>query len=319
MRIVIVGAGGLGLFYGGMLARGGMAVTYLTRGDSLGQLRRQGVTVTRLDTGERFIVPVAATDDAASIGPVDCVLVCVKMYDLDVVARQLPPLLGTETVVIPVQNGIDAAERIAAQIGPEPVLGGVAGVSATRTMPGSAEVPFVTATLQFGELAGGASARTTRLEQVFAAAGLPSVVSTAIRAELWRKFAFVCGGGSVCALTRLPLAAVLGCPEAYEMVRGIEAEVRALATASGVTWHSANAEQLKARLTRDVTSAGAYPSQYYDLIAGRRLEIDYFNGTAVRLGHTLGIPTPLNFAIYAALKPYADGPPTLPTGRPHDS
>lgn len=309
MRIVVVGAGGLGLYYGGTLARGGMAVTFLARGESLAALRDRGVGVTRRDTGESFVARVAATDDAAAIGPVDGILVCVKMYDLDAAARQLRPLLGPDTVVIPVQNGIDAAERIAARVGPGPVLGGIAGFSATRSAPGRTESAFVTTMLTFGELAGGTSARAARWREAFAAAGLPTVVSADIRADLWRKFTFVCAVGSVCTLTRLPLAAILAYPETVELVRGIEAEIAALAAASGVTLAAGPVGGAHADLARDAASARAYPSQYHDLQAGRPLEIDYFNGTAVRLGRELGIATPLNFAVHAALKPHAAGAP----------
>lgn len=311
MRVAIVGAGGLGLFYGGMLARGGIPVTYLTRGANLGLLRERGVTVTRLDTGERFTARVDATDDAASVGPVECAIVCVKLYDLDEAAIQMAPLVGAETVVIPVQNGIDAPERLGARLGLGRVVGGVAGLSSTRTAPGHTTSSFAPAALTFGELGGGPSARTARLREAFVAAGLPTVVSDEIGVALWRKFVTVCVA-TISAVARLPLGMLLGRAAPFALAQGLEAEIRALAVASGVVLPPGLAEGICAAMTRDAASARAYPSQYHDLVAGRRLEIEYLNGAVVRLGRALGVPTPLNFALYTALEAHANGQPALP-------
>ena len=311
MRVAVVGAGGLGLFYGGVLARGGADVTYLTRGSSLDVLRERGVTLARSDTGEHFTVRVAATDDTASIGPVECAIVCVKLYDLDEAAVAMAPLVGGETVVIPIQNGIDAAERLGARLGPGPLVGGVAGLSSTRTAPGCATSAFAPAALTFGELGGGASARTARLGEALVAAGLPAVVSAEIGVALWRKFVTVCVA-TMSAVARLPLGMLLGRAEPFALAQGVEGEIRALAAASGVTLPPGLSEGIRAAMTRDAASARAYPSQYHDLVAGRRLEIAHLNGSVVRMGRALGIPTPVNHALYTALEAHADGPPALP-------
>jgi 2-dehydropantoate 2-reductase len=308
MRIAVVGAGGTGGFFGGLLARAGEDVTFIARGANLGAIREHGLTVKSRFVGD-FTVKARATDDPAEIGPVDLVLFCVKAYDTETAAARMRPLVGPGTVVLPVQNGIDSAERIGRLVTPDAVIGGVAGVSAVIEAPGVIDHRSGPADrIHFGELAGGTSQRTERLLPVVRKAGIKAELRPDIRVALWEKFVRICGFSGLTALTRPPLGPVLGCPETRELFRGTLQEVEAVGRAEGVALPADTVD------TSVAFFAAAPPdvrgSLYYDLAAGRRLEVDTLNGTVVRLGRERGVPTPLNFAIYAALKPYAAGAPT---------
>jgi 2-dehydropantoate 2-reductase len=309
MRIAIMGAGGTGGFFGGLLARAGEEVTFVARGTHLKAMRRHGLTVKSRLAGD-FTQAVRATDDPREIGPVDLVLFCVKTYDADAAAAQMHPLIGPQTVVLPVQNGVDSAERIARAVGAGPVLGGVAYVFSRLEAPGIITQTAGPGRLLFGELGGGTSPRTERLLPVLRRAGIAAELRPDIRLALWEKFVNICAASGVTALTRLPIGAILACPETSAFFRGTMEEVAAVGRACGIALPIDIVEQLSAFFAQ--LEPWARGSLAHDLAAGRRLELEALNGAVVRLGRAHGIPTPLNFAIYAALKPYVDGAPRLP-------
>ncbi len=312
MRIAVVGAGGTGGYFGGLLARSGEDVAFIARGAHLAALRADGLTVKSRTSGD-FSLPVRATDDPRSVGPVDLILFCVKAYDTVAAAEAIRPLVGPDTVLLSVQNGIDNEGRIASIIGAARLIGGLAGVSATIETPGVvAEIgapPFI----RFGEFDGGATARTERLLPVFRRAGIPTELVPAIRVAMWEKFLFICAFSGVTALTRLPVGPVRDCPASRALYRGIMEEVAAVADAHGIALPpDAVARWFELSLgLPDWT----YGSMYHDLAAGRPIEIDSLNGTVVRLGREHGVHTPMNFAVHAALKPHAAGAARRPTAR----
>jgi 2-dehydropantoate 2-reductase len=309
MRVAIVGAGGLGGIYGGLLARAGLDVTFIARGRNLEALREHGLSIT-LTTGEQFRVPVRATDDPREVGPVELIWFCVKTYDLDAAARQALPMVGPDTMALPIQNGVEAPERLAEILGREHALGGVGRAGGTLVAPGRVEQKGPDATVVFGELAGGASARTDRLQRVLQDAGLDPRVSPNIEVELWDKFVQACAIFGLDTLLRLPAATYLQYPETAELFRGLMWEVYAVGRARGVPIPEGTVERLWDTLSGYFPSnPGVHSSMYFDVMAGRRLEIDAACGTIVRLGRECGVPTPLNFAVYAAIKPFADGAP----------
>jgi 2-dehydropantoate 2-reductase len=232
MRVAVVGAGGIGGFFGGLLARAGEDVTFIARGANLEAIRERGLAVKSRFVGD-FTVKARATDDPAEIGPVDVVLFCVKAYDLETAAARMRPLIGPGTVVLPLQNGIDSAERIGRLVTPDAVIGGVAGVSAVLEAPGVIDHRG-SDRIHFGELAGGTSPRTERLLPVLRNAGIKAELRPDIRVALWEKFVRICGFSGLTALTRLPLSPVLGCPETRELFRGTLQEVDAVGHAEGV-------------------------------------------------------------------------------------
>ena len=308
MRIAVVGAGGTGGYFGGLLARAGEDVTFIARGATLAALRANGLTVESRVEGT-FTVPVPATDDPATVGPVDLVLFCVKAYDTTTAAGQIRPLLGPETVILSVQNGVDNEERIAEAVGPAPVIGGIAGVSAHSRAPGVIAIDQEPGWLRFGELAGGTSARTERLLSVFQRAPFGATLVPDIRVQMWEKFVFICALSGVTSLVRLPVGPIMRHPETTELYRGVMVEVAAVGRAQGVDLPDEHVGEWF-ETTRQLNPM-VYGSMYHDLAAGRRLEVEALNGTVVRFGQEHSIPTPLNFAIFAALKPYADGAPAL--------
>ena len=305
MRMAVMGSGGLGSFFGGLIARSGEDVTLIARGAHLEAIRARGLTVKSPVVGE-FVVPISATNDPAAVGEVDLVIVGVKTYDLEAAAQQMRPLLGPNTVVLPLQNGIDAADRLARVVGAAPVVGGVAYVSSFVDQPGVVDHVAMN-TIIVGELSGGASLRVGRVAQMLRGAGIACETPPDIRVPLWEKFILLAGIGGVMAVTRLTAGPLRRCEEASALFRGAMEEAWAVARAGGVCLPPDVVERQWQKVLR--LPAAAHGSMLQDLKAGRRLELESLNGAVVRRGRELGVPTPLNFAVYAALKPYANGTP----------
>src|SRR5262245_11930138 len=310
MRVTVMGSGGTGGYFGALLARAGEDVTLVARGAHLDAIRAKGVTVRSRLVGD-FTVPARATADPGATGAADVVLFCVKSYDTDSAARLLGRAVGPETVILSVQNGIDSAERIGRVVGPDHVIGGLAGVSSVVAEPGIIEHRAGPDMIQLGELSGGFSPRTERIAEVLRRAGIKAQVRPDIRVALWEKFVLICGLSGLTALTRLPIGTILACAETRALYRQTMEETEAVGRAEGVALPDGVVERtVKFFEGSDPSIRG---SLYHDLAAGRRLEIETLNGTVVLLGRELGVPTAANFAIYAALKPYAAGAPPGPT------
>jgi 2-dehydropantoate 2-reductase len=306
MRVTVMGSGGTGGYFGGLLARSGEDVTFVARGAHLAAIRKSGLSVRSRLVGD-FTVAARATDDPAESGPADLVLFCVKAYDTESAAERLRPAVGPDTVILPVQNGIDSAERIGRILGPRHLIGGLAGVSSVVAAPGVIEHRAGPDVIQLGEMDGPPSPRTERIVETLVRAGIKAQVRPDVRVALWEKFVLICGLSGLTALTRLPLGAVLACPETRTLFGQVLEETQAVGQAAGVPVPSDHAaKMMKFFQASDRAIRG---SLYYDLAAGRRLEIETLNGTVVRLGRERGVATPANFAVYAALKPYADGAP----------
>lgn len=299
-----MGAGALGSYYAGMLARAGHEVICVARGAHLAALRERGLTVE--PTGAMaFTVPVVAVGDLEGIAPVDLVLLSVKTYDNAAAIPQLRPIVGPDTLLLSLQNGVSGAEDLGNAFGHAAVLGCVVYRAARLTTPGVVVEGGIPGSFVFGELAGGISPRAERLLATLTAAGLDATLVPAIRVTMWEKFVGYCGGAAVSTLTRLPPDRVWACAESRELTRLAMEEAAAVGRAAGVPLPADTVERLGALYAR--MTPGTYPSLYYDLIAGKRLELEALNGTIVRLGREMGIPTPIQFTIYAALKPYTDG------------
>jgi 2-dehydropantoate 2-reductase len=309
MRAVVVGAGGTGGYFGGLLARAGHDVTFIARGAHLDALRTRGLTVESRLAGT-FTLPVRATDDPGELGPVDLILFCVKTYDTDAAAESIRPLIGPETMLLSLQNGVDNEERIARAAGRSSGIGAAAYVVSAIKGPGVVAQTAGPGRIVLGELDGGASARTELLRDVLQEAGIAVELHPDIRVVLWQKFLFICAFSGVTALTRLPIGTVLADPATHDLFRGASEEVEAVARADGVGLPDDCVE--RALETAAAVEPWGRGSLYGDLAGGRRLELESLNGEVVRRGREHGIETPLNFAIYAALRPYADGEPQSP-------
>jgi 2-dehydropantoate 2-reductase len=307
MRIAVMGTGGTGGYFGGLLARAGEEVAFIARGAHLEAIRKNGLAVKSVLAGD-FTISATATDNPADIGPVDFVLFCVKAYDNAAAAEQIRPLIGPETVVLSVQNGIDNEQQIGDVIGPDHVLGCVSYVSSTIQSPGVIAQTGGPGTLVLGEMQGGTSSRTEALQSTLQNSGITAELHQDIQVALWQKFIGICGVNGITALTRLPMGEIVACRETHNLMRGTMQEVEAVARAGGVNLPKGCVDQSMdffSSMDRSVRG-----SMYYDLAGGRRLELEVLNGAVVRLGSEHGIPTPINFAIYAALKPYLNGTPS---------
>jgi 2-dehydropantoate 2-reductase len=305
MKIVIMGAGSLGGFYGALLARAGHDVTFVARGRSLEALQSNGLRISSKLAGD-FTVPAAATGDIGSLQPPDLVFLSVKAYDLDDAAKAIAPIVDSHTTVLAVQNGIDHPDRIGRFIDSRRLVPGVVYVSATIEEPGFIRQIGGPGEVRLGELQGPATPRVHAIQQALSGSGVTCQVFDDIWPQLWEKFMVICAMSGVSALTRLTLRQIFDCPESRQLYRDVMAEVLSLARASGVDLPESAADDFMTTMLA-MPALPERGSMAYDLLAGRRLEVDTLNGTVVRIGHELGIPTPMNRAIHAALKPLANG------------
>jgi len=306
MRIAVMGTGGTGGYFGGLLARAEEEVTFIARGAHLEAIRKNGLAIKSVLAGD-FTIPAIATDNLNDIGLVDCVLFCVKAYDNAVAAEQIRPLIGPQTVVLSVQNGIDNEEQIGNVVGSEHIVGCASYVSSTIESPGVIAQTAGPGKIVLGEMQGGTSPRTEALQSALQNSGITAELHSDIQTALWQKFLAICSVNGVTALTRLPMGDILACKETLNLMRDTMEEVAAVARAKGANLPEGCVDQ-----SMDFFSSlepSMRGSMYYDLAAGRRLELDVLNGTVVNLGREQGVPTPFNIAIYAALKPYLNGVP----------
>lgn len=306
MKILVMGSGGVGGYFGGKFARAGEDVTFVARGSHLRALQTDGLSVKSVD-GD-FHVNARAVEKPAEVGPADLVLFTVKSYDTDLVAHQLKPCVGPDTVVLTLQNGIDNAERIGQVLGAEWVMAGAAYVVAAIDSPGVIRHDAV-GRITFGELDGSDSARGRSIAALCQKAGFRGEFSLNVRKFLWEKFAIICAQGMT-ASTGLGIGRIRSCPESRQMLRMAFEEVIALAAPSGVETRDGIADWFMKLI--DALPPDTKTSLAHDLAKGRRLEVEALHGTVVRLGQRYGLPTPMNFAIYAHVKscdvatPHAD-------------
>jgi len=306
MRIAVIGTGGIGGPYGASLAKAGADVTFVARGAHLAAMRENGLRIEG-DRGETHIRPAQVTDDIASIGTVDVILFCVKLWDVEPAAEQLRAIIRPQTAVIPLQNGIDAAERLIRILGDVAVMGGMAFVTGTIVAPGVIRQTGSYQRMTFGELDGQISERGQRVRDLCEAAGFEAVLSPDIMVPVWEKFILLVPLSGLNALTRLPLGKWRRDPDLLALCEAALRETVAVGLAEGVRLPPDTIDQTLAMMrsmpAHHTTSMGN------DLLRGNRLELPWFAGKVVELGRRHGIPTPVNGFVYAALKPYVNGAP----------
>jgi 2-dehydropantoate 2-reductase len=306
MRIAIIGAGGIGAIFGAALARSGCEVAFVARGAHLAAMQKNGLRIEG-DHGETLIRPVRATDDIAGTGTVDYALLCVKLWDVETAGAQLRPIVGPDTAVIPLQNGVDAAERLIPILGREPVMGGTAFVTGSIVAPGVVRQTGTYQVMTFGELDGRPSRRGETLCELCAAAGIEGVLSPDIMVPVWEKFLLLIPLANVSALTRQPLGRYRADPDTWALVERSTREAEAVGRAEGINLPQDAAERALATIRAMPDHHRA--SMGNDLLRGNRLELPWLAGKVVQLGRRHGIPTPVNEFVYAALKLYANGAP----------
>jgi 2-dehydropantoate 2-reductase len=300
MKIMIMGSGGVGAYYGGLLAKHGNDVTFIARGAHLEALRKNGLQVKSVH-GDFSIVPAQATDNPAEVGHVDLILFCVKTYSTDEAAQAIQPAVGPQTAVISLQNGVDAAERIGGVVGAEHVLGGVAQLSSAIEAPGVVKQVSQFRRIIFGEFDGNVSERARAIESVLKEAEIATEISKDIQKELWTKLVFICAAASLGSLTRLPMGDWRAVPETRDLAVRLMKEVEAVGRAHGVNLDADVVEKSLAFI--DAAAPRIKPSMQVDVEAGRQTELEALIGVVGRKGSEKGVPTPTADAVYAALLP----------------
>jgi 2-dehydropantoate 2-reductase len=300
MRILVMGTGGVGGYYGGLLARQGNEVTFISRGAHLYAIRHEGLKVKSIH-GDFHIFPADATDDPAKVEPVDLVLFCVKTYNTDEAAEAIRPVVGPQTVVLSLQNGVDAAERIGKVVGMEHTLGGATWLSSAVEAPGVIRQISQFRRIVFGELAGGRSERVQSLFEVLNPTGITVEISENIHKVLWTKFVFISAASAFGSLTRLPMGEYRAVPETRSLLIAIMREVEALARAQGIPLDPDVVEQ--SLEFADNAAPHIKPSMQLDVESGHRTELESMVGVIGRKGRELGVPTPVADFVYGSLLP----------------
>lgn len=303
MNIAIMGTGGLGGYIGGRLVQSGQDVSFIARGAQLAAIQQQGLHVKTVQD-DFHIHPAKATEHPSEVGPVDLIILSVKAYDTDEAVETMRPMVGSQTSIIPVLNGIEHIQILSDKLGQEHVLGGRTYTTAHLTSPGVIERQGTHGVLEFGELSGGPTPRTEALQKVLNIDGLKGTVVPDITRSMWEKFATMCGV-SMFSVIRGDAELLRSTPETLEVTWQAASEAITVAQAKGIDLDLSLLDTFKEMVTH--APSDTKPSMLVDLEHGKRIEIEALNGTLSRLGKEVGVPTPVNDFIYACLKPYVKG------------
>jgi 2-dehydropantoate 2-reductase len=305
MKIAMMGSGGVGGFFGGRLARAGHDVTFIARGSHLAALKKDGLAIENEPQGNLRVPNVKATDDPASIGVADLVILSVKLWDTEAAARQVLPIVGPQTAVLSLQNGVIKDEIMRKVFGDKAVMGGVCYVATHISRPG---VIHQTGTMQrivVGEYDGRRSERAEALHAALAASGVTAELSDDVRRSIWEKYVFLVALSGATTTMRKTLGPIRSNPQTRSFFLDLMSEVVAVGRAQGVALPADYADSRMGfgdSLPADMTS-----SMHHDLEKGNRLEVEWLSGGVVKLGKEKGVPTPCNRAVCAILALHAEG------------
>ncbi len=300
MKIMIMGTGGMGGYYGALLARHGQDVTFIARGAHLQAIQKNGLQV-KSPHGDFTISPAKASDDPAQVPSPDLILFCTKTYGTEEAVQAIKPIVGAGTTILSLQNGIDAAERIGKAAGMEHMLAGATWISSAVEAPGVIKQVSDFRRVVLGELDGRLTPRGQSVYEAFKATGIAVELSENILQVLWTKFVFIAAASSFGSLTRLPMGDFRAVPETRAAITGLMREVEAVARAHGVKLETDVVERALAFM--DNAAPHIKASMQLDVEAGRRTEIESMIGVIGRKGRERGVPTPQADMIYSALLP----------------
>ena len=303
MRIAVMGAGSIGGYFGGMLARGGNEVSLIARGAHLQAIRERKLRVIR--DAEEFLVDCRSTDNPATVGPVDLALLTVKTYQNTQALPAMKPLVGPDTAVLCLQNGIDSYRAAAEVLGAGNVLPGAAYIEAGLPEPGVVRQTGSVVRIAFGEADGSQSQRGELIQQTLEGSGIPSQFTDDIQQTLWSKFLFIATMAGVTSMSRQTMADLVPRPEWKRVIVACMEEIERVGRASGVNLPADIVAGTVEYINRSLEQMHA--SMHADIVAGRPLELEALNGAVVRAGLSTRTPTPINDLIYAMLKPYEYG------------
>jgi 2-dehydropantoate 2-reductase len=301
VRIAVFGTGAVGGYFGARLAEAGAEVQFVARGQHLAAIRDHGLRVTSVE-GDLLIRPAHVTDDPSSLGAVDVVLLGVKAWQVAEAAEAMRSLVGLQTFIVPLQNGIDAPDQLAQVLGGIHVVGGLCRVLAYLDGPGHIRHAGVPPYIAFGELDGSRSQRTETLLKAFSQTrGVTAEIPSDVRVAMWSKFLFIAAVSGVGALTRAPIGVIRSEPESRRLLRQALEEIYAVAVANRIGLPAETVEKTLALV--DTLPADGTASMQRDIMQGRPSELEAQVGAVVRLGERLGVEVPLHRMIYAALLP----------------
>jgi len=302
MRFAIFGTGGVGGYFGGRLAEAGEDLTFIARGAHLEAIRKRGLAVDSV-AGDFRVFPAQATDDPAAVGPVDAVVVSVKAWQVPEAAKAIATFLPGDGVAIPLENGVEAPDQLAAELGTDRVLPGLCKIVSFIAAPGVVRHAGVEPSLAFGEMTGGTSPRVDRLREAFRRCrGVTVEAPDDVRVALWQKFVFIAAFSGVGSLSRSDAGAIRSTPQTRAMLRECMRETQEVGRARGVPIPPDTFEKTFAFFERQIPP-DATSSMQRDVQEGRPSELENQTGAVVRLGREAGVPTPVNDFLYAALLP----------------
>ncbi|MBI4366442.1 MAG: 2-dehydropantoate 2-reductase [Deltaproteobacteria bacterium] len=307
MRIAAMAAGAVGGYFGARMAAAGHDVFFIARGANLAAIRKDGLKIESVH-GDLHLPKPNVTDDPATVGPVDVVLFAVKLWDTEKAAELTRPLVGPDTRVITLQNGIDSVERVAPILGAEQTIGGAAYIATTIAAPGVIKQTSSFAKMRFGRADKRADARLQAFVEAGKAAKIDLAISADIERERWEKFAFLTAMAGSTAALRSAIGPIAADPELRGFFRSLMQEAITVAKAKGVTLDPSYLEERMAFVQTKV-EPGMKASMAHDLERGNRLELDWLNGKVRELGRALNIPTPASDTVYTVLKLHRMGAP----------
>ena len=304
MRIAVMGAGGVGGYFGARLAQAGHDVAFVARGRHLAAMRERGLAVSSA-LGDVHLPKPAVTDNPATLPPADIVLFAVKLWDTESAAEAIRPLVAHDGVVVPFQNGVGSVERIGAIVGAERVLGGVAQIAATIAEPGVIGHTGTMARLRFGAVLPAQQPAAEALLAACTGAGIDAELVADIRRALWEKFVFLAAFSGLTSVARQPIGVLRADPDLRAALEAAMREAWTVGRAQGI----ALADDFIAQLMKftDGLPAEMKSSMLNDLVAGNRLEAPWLCGAVARMAAAAGVAAPVNSTLYATLKPYCDG------------
>lgn len=303
MRLAMMGSGGVGGYFGGRMAAVGHDVTFIARGEHLEAIRAHGLRIESRDLDDATVHPARATDDPEEVGPVDCVIVGVKLWDTETAGRAMLPMLGPDTMVLSLQNGVECDDILAPIVGRERLIGGMAQIASSIGLPGVISHIGTMQRIVIGEFGGTVSPRVEALRRAMLDGGIVAEISDDIERTIWEKFVFLVGLSATTTLMQTTIGPIREDPDSRQFLHEVMGETVAVGRAKQVALPEDYADDRMAfvdGLPFDMTS-----SMHHDFERGNPLEVAWLSGAVARFGRAFGIPTPVNRTVFAALKPHA--------------
>lgn len=296
LKVAIIGPGGVGGYYGGILSKAGIDVHFLARGEHLNMIKKRGLQIRSHKRG--FCTKVKASDNPDEIGVSDLILFCVKSFDTEKTAKLIKQMVGPGTTIISLQNGVDNEEIIGNILGHEKVMGGIAFIGSRIAEPGVI-LHTAAGSLSFGELSGGRSERGYFINEIFKSVQIEAKLTNNIKETMWRKMVWNCGFNAITALTKCCVSELLNVPETRKVIELSMKEVINVASTLGIYFN----EDLVCKTISATEQQGEIrTSMLVDMEKGKRMEIEAINGAVSKRGEKYGIPTPVNDTFYGVIK-----------------